>query len=148
MTIIAVHSSANTRRKLLILKLGIAESAIDNSTLQEIENYDVRASVTNVPEYILGVVDWHGISVPVVDGYIGLSQDAAARNEPALVILVNAADDFVRSAVGSVLDVITLSHEQDEQMKPPSESRKTINARYFAGLCLVGEHVLTVLNVE
>lgn len=147
MTIIAVHSSVNTRRKLLILKLGSTESAIDNPMLQGICNYDVQDSIAN-SGYILGVVDWHGISVPVVEGYSGLSQGAAVRNEPALVILVNAADNFVSISVDSVLDVITLSHEQDEQMKTPSESSKTINARSFAGLCLVSEHVLTVLNVD
>jgi chemotaxis signal transduction protein len=84
MTIIAVHSSVNTRRKLLILKLSSTESAIGNPTVQEIRNYDLQDSVAN-PGYILGVIDWHGMTVPVVEGYIGLSQ-GAARNEPALVI--------------------------------------------------------------
>jgi purine-binding chemotaxis protein CheW len=97
---------------LVIFRLNRIDYAIPVETIQQIIEMVIIIPVLNTEEWMEGVINYHGASVPVVNlrRHFGMQVEPYRWHTP--IILVNIFDRRVGLIVDEVLDVLAISDEQ------------------------------------
>src|SRR3569832_2125651 len=90
-------------------KLGNEEYGIDLLQVQEIRGYEAVTKIASAPDFIKGVINLRGSSVPSVDMRIRFNLVAPSYDQFTVVIVLNIASRIIGMVVDSVSDVNTLS---------------------------------------
>lgn len=125
--------------EFLTFRLGDEEYRIEILKVQETCGYDCITQIANVPEFIKGIVNLHGVIVPVIDMRIKFRPGTADNDQLTVVIFLNVAGRGMGIVVDGVSDVLTL---EAEQMRPIPEFGSFINTEYIMGLGTVEEQKL------
>lgn len=132
-------------RKLVTFTVGSKEYGIDIHKIHEVRGYDMFNSIVNTPEFINGVINMRGASVPLLDVRIKFHIGREAYNEPIVVIVLNVAKRLVGIIVDGVSDVIALAAEQ---IKPASEPTPSPHMKFIAGLGSVDGRMIHLVDIE
>ena len=129
----------------LAFTLGREEYGIDILKVQEIRGYETVTRIANAPDFIKGVINVRGISVPIVDLRIKFQLDRVEYNQYTVVIILNLKDRVVGIVVDGVSDVLTL---QSQQIKPAPEFSGALDTEYIRGLGSIDERMLILVDIE
>lgn len=100
---------------------------IDVMKVMEIIRMQEIKPVSGVPEYIKGVIDLRGTSVPVVDLRVRFNSDNKSSAPGSLIVIADVNGKPVGMAADSVLDVIRTGSEEDDYCEDEME-RKILRA--------------------
>lgn len=132
-------------REILTFRLGVEEYGIDLLKVREIRGYDTVTRIANAPDFIKGVADLRGTSVPIIDLRIRFSVGRAEYDQCTAVIILNLSNRVVGVVVDSIADVLSLS---SDHVRPASESRSVVDTRYVNGIGVVDERRLILVDIE
>lgn len=140
------HTMENAgSRKLLTFTLGNEEYGLDIRKVRGIRGYEAVTTIVNVPEFIKGVINLHGIFVPVVDMRIKFKLRSINYRQTKVVIILNVASRVVGMVVDGLSDVVTLN---PEQIKPVPESGSSLDSQYLQGLGTVDGRMIMLVDIE
>src|SRR6185295_6288410 len=97
------------KTNLVIFRLNRIDYAITVESIQQIIEMVIIIPVLNTEEWMEGVINYHGASVPVVNlrRHFGMEVEPYRWHTP--IILVNISDRRVGLIVDEVLDVLAIS---------------------------------------
>ena len=116
------RNGRNAKPEFLAFKLGAEEYGIDILRVQEIRSYEEPTRIANAPAFIKGVVNPHGVIVPIVDMRLKFKLERADYDGFTVVIVRNIGHRVVGMVVDAVSDVIT---PQSTELKPRPCNRQT-----------------------
>lgn len=137
----------SNRREMITFTVGHEVYGIDILKVQEIRGYDKFTSIVNTPEFINGVINLRGASVPIMDVRVKFQSHIGRKtyNEPIAIIILNMAKRLAGIVVDGVSDVIALAADQ---IKPVSESGSSPHMAFIAGYGSVDGRKIHVLDIE
>jgi len=136
---------AETRRELLLFRLGQEEYGIDILRVQEIRRYEAVTRLVKTPEHIKGVINMRGTIVPIVDLRIKFNLPVVTYDEFTVVVILNVAKRVIGIVVDAVSDVVTIT---EEDLKPAPEFGAQVDDDYLDGLATVDDRMIIVLDIE
>jgi len=132
-------------QEYLTYTLGPEEYAIDILRVQEIRGYEQPTTIANAPHFLKGVINLRGVIVPIVDLRLKFNVGVAAYLPTTVVIILNIASRVVGIVVDGVSDVTQL---RPDQICPPPEFSATVDTRYIAGMAILDERMLIVVDIQ
>ena len=123
--------------QLVVFSLGEEEYALPITHVQEIIRYTEPRGVASQTPWVKGVISLRGKIVPVYDLALrlGLTVDANASK----IVMVESGDDMAGVIVGDVEEVLTLTHEDLDEV--PAAGAACIPA-----IAKVGDRLVVLLD--
>ena len=123
--------------QLVVFSLGEEEYALPITHVQEIIRYTEPRGVASQVPWVKGVISLRGKIVPVYDlaSRLGLNSDSLASK----IVMVESGDDMAGVIVGDVEEVLTLTHEDLDEV--PAAGAACIQA-----IAKVGDRLVVLLD--
>lgn len=142
---ISSEASMVTQREFLTFTLGPEEYGLEILKVQEIRSYDTVTTIPNAPAFLKGVINLHGVIVPIIDMRMRFKLSEIKYNEFTVVIILNIAARVMGIVVDGVSDVISLA---EAEIKPAPEFGSIFSAEYILGLGTVEQRMLILVDIE
>ena len=131
--------------QLACFNLGDNFFAVDIMRIKEIIPPQKISSLPWPSRFLEGVINLRGAVLPVMDmrkrfGMVGIEEGRAVK-----LLLVTLSRQVLALAVDDVLEVITVPVED---IKPPPDVDAEIGAECLLGVCLSGERVFMILDID
>ena len=140
----AADAANVVQQEFLTFRLGSQEFGVDILKVQEIRGYENVTRIPDTPDYIKGVINLRGAVVPVVDMRLKFRL-AAEYDAFTVMIVLNMATTVVGIVVDSVSDVTPFTQDQ---IKPPPEFGKGVDARFLTGIGMAAERMVLLLDID
>jgi purine-binding chemotaxis protein CheW len=131
--------------KLVTFRLGEDLFAADIFSVERVLRYETPTPVPNLPEWIEGVIDYHGRVVPVLDLRRRFELDARPVAAETRILVFTAGGDWVAAVVDAVVEVAKVS---DEQIAPPPPLFRGLAGEYLRGIARRNGRLVVYLDVE
>jgi purine-binding chemotaxis protein CheW len=116
--------------------------------LEVLQKQDITP-VPNAPGYIMGIINFRGEAVPVLDTRIKFNLISQNENNSFAIVvldLVKNNDPFrIGATVDKVSDVITVS---DSDIKPVPPMTSTFNAKFLNGVVRTNDRFLLLIDID
>ena len=141
----AMTITRETTREVLVFVLGTEEYGVNLLAVQEIRGYEDVTAVPAVPEYLKGVMNLRGRTVPVVDLRLKFGMAEPRYDAFTVVVIVRLARRVVGFVVDGVSDVMALGAED---VQPAPSSGSVVESSFLEGLGSEGERKVLLLDIE
>lgn len=136
-------------RQYLTFLMAEEEYGVDILRVQEIRGWDSVTPIPNTPDYLKGVINLRGSVVPIVDLRLRFGLPALDYGPTTVVIVLRVEHDGGERVMGVVVDAVSDVHTLPEgEMKPPPDCGGTVDLDFIAGLVLVEERMIVVLDID
>ncbi|MGH2900177.1 MAG: chemotaxis protein CheW [Solirubrobacteraceae bacterium] len=123
--------------QLVVFSLGEEEYALPITNVQEIIRYTEPRGVASQTPWVKGVISLRGKIVPVYDLALRLGLDVGAT--ASKIVMVESGDDMAGVIVGDVEEVLTLTHDDLDEV--PAAGAACIQA-----IAKVGDRLVVLLD--
>lgn len=130
--------------QVVTFRVGQQDFAFDILQVERILRYEKPAGVPRAPDYLEGVLQFEGATIPVVDLRKRLEVDASVGDETRLVVL-----SFEGERIGVLVDEVreVLRVDAGTIAAPPPLVRG-LAAAYISGILTKGERPVVLLNAR
>ena len=146
---IQATTSDGPAREFLTFRIGAVAYGIDTLKVQEICGYEPPTAMVGAPAFVAGVLNLHGVIVPIVDLRRKFGMTRVEFNHLTVTVILTLADRVVGAVVDSVSDVVTLT---PAQIRPIPEFNTSVGANFITGIGAPGrddqDDMLVLLDVE
>ncbi len=121
---------------------------VDIMKVKEIRKWSGATAIPNTPDYVLGVINLHGMIVPIVDLRKRFQLTKASLNS-SVIVTVNITYEAGKRVVGLVVDAVSEVYnisEDDIEVTPDLGS--VISQNYIRGLATVEKDMIIVLDID
>lgn len=98
-----------------------------------------------MPDFVEGIISLRGEIIPIVDLRKRFELPEAEDTEEARIVVLEMDSFFVGISVDLVYEVIKID---EDLIEPPPPLVGGLRADYLEGVCEIGEHLITILNLE
>ncbi|MBF0226727.1 MAG: chemotaxis protein CheW [Desulfobacterales bacterium] len=131
--------------KVLTFLLNNEMFAIPVSDIKEINRIARQKLVKNAPDFVLGIINFHGNIAPLIDTKILLSMEASSFSTKAKWLAVKYENYFVCLVVDEICGYLDINYDLLEKMPSVSNSP---NLEYITCYAKIKDDILPVLNVH
>ena len=131
--------------RLVTFRLGEHLFAAEIHAVQRVLRYETPRALPDMPDWMEGVVDYHGTMVPVIDMRRRFALSADAPSPQARLIVCALPRGLAAMLVDAVLDVKPV--EPSDLLDPP-ELFRGLAGEYLKGLTRRNGQLVVVLDVE
>lgn len=131
--------------QIACFRLGDDIYAVDIMRIKEIIRPQKLMSLPKAPVFVDGVINLRGLVIPVIGlrKRFELPQQEADPLTRLLIVTIS------RQVVGLVVDEMTeVMTVPVKNLKPPPVTGRGIGAEYLIGVCLVGDEMVMLLNLD
>jgi len=112
--------------------------AIDSADVKEILPLLTLQSIAQAPEYVVGLLNYRGNSVPVIDLSLFLKDQKSKQFYNSRIIIVNYVSQYGKGLLGLVAENVTNVMRQDANKLKPSGVK--LNTSPYLGKLVLGEN--------
>jgi chemotaxis signal transduction protein len=141
----AVRDAARGERYVL-LSIASAHYAVLEAFVTELERVPKITPVPRVPAWVRGVTNLRGDILSVVDMRTFLGLDAASPVTARMLVVRLLDQDFSTGLLVDGVDRIVAV--APDQIRPPESSLEGPLAAYLSGVCVIGERLVAVLDLD
>jgi purine-binding chemotaxis protein CheW len=128
--------------QLVTFKVAGQDFAFDIFQVERILRYEAPAPLPKAPDFLEGVLQYHGTAVPLIDLRKRLGVAAPLREETRTVIL-----EWGGGKIGAVVDAVTeVLQVAATDVTAPPHIVKGLTAEYITGLVVKDARTIIVLN--
>jgi len=128
--------------QLVTFKVAGQDFAFDIFQVERILRYEAPAPLPKAPDFLEGVLQYHGTAVPLIDLRKRLGVAAPLREETRTVIL-----EWGGGKIGAVVDAVTeVLQVAATDVTAPPQIVKGLTAEYITGLVVKDARTIIVLN--
>ena len=131
--------------RLVTFRLGEHLFAAEIQAVQRVLRYEPPRALPDMPDWVEGVVDYHGTMVPVIDMRRRFGLSATAPGATARFIVCAATAGMAAMLVDAVLDVKPV---QPSDVLDPPELFRGLTGEYLKGLTRRSGQLVVVLDIE
>lgn len=129
----------------ILFEVAGATYALPSEVVRQLEMFEHITPVPNAPEYVDGLVFTRGQVVPALNlrrrfGLTGKDPDLRTR-----LIVLSHEDRTIALIVDSAREFVSI---EAEAMRPPPDTLVGQAARYLAGIAMLGERLVFILDIE
>ena len=117
--------------------------ALDAAGIQEVIRLGPVTPVRHAPGEIVGIVNLRGKIVTILDLGLRLGFPPASPGREARVFIMEDRNEFVGLLVDRVDEVV---EADPEQWAPLPSNLSFLQARFFQGVCRIGDRVIALLK--
>jgi len=133
----------------LTFMLGQELFAVSVSRVLEVLQKQNITRVPKTPEHILGIINFRGDILPVVDTRIKFALTQTDINEKQIIIVFETGEDATKLIIAATADAVKDVIEiQDTEIKPVPELGLSYDVRYIKGAVRRNENFILMLDVE
>lgn len=119
--------------------------AVDIMRIREIIRPPRLTHLVKMPDFLDGILNLRGTVIPVINLRRRFDLPPQEDHVPGKLLIVSLAKQQVGFAVDDVTEVVTLPVRN---IKPPPPVVKGIGSQYVLGVCLVGDQMISLLNID
>lgn len=138
-------ASDSENKQYVVFQIDRQEFGVDIHKVSIIEKYMNITRVPTTPEYIKGVVNLRGEIIPVMDLRIKFGLQPKEPDDDTRIIMLKFNEVTLGVIVDSVEEVVNFTEEELESVTSITNDR---TMDYVIGIGKVGQHLVTVLNIE
>jgi purine-binding chemotaxis protein CheW len=131
--------------KLVTFRLGEDLFAADVHAVERVLRYTPPTSVPDMPEYIVGVMDYLGRVVPVVNLRRRFELPVIDANAETRSLILNVSGEWIGVVVDSVTAVVPFD---PGAVAPPPKLFRGLAGEYLKGIVRHNDRLLIYLDVE
>jgi purine-binding chemotaxis protein CheW len=131
----------------LIFRLQDTLFGVEALSVLEIVELPELSPVAEAPEYIVGILNWRGKIVPVMDPNLRMGQAAHEYRLTDQVIILEYASMFMGIIVDGVRDTIKLQAAQIDNV-PSYGIGQVAVTRFISGVAKAGDDLIMLLDTE
>ena len=130
--------------QLVTFRVGGQDFAFNIFQVERILRYEAPSPLPKAPDFLEGVLRYHGAAVPLIDLRKRLGAPAPLKDDTRTVIL-----EWDRAKIGTVVDTVTevLQVAATDVTAPPGIV-KGLAAEYITGLVVKEKRTIIVLNTN
>lgn len=133
----------------LSFNIGKEVYAINTEKVLEVLQHQNITVVPNSPEYLIGIVNFRGDGIPVIDARVQFNLTEKVAMNKAFIIVADLMFDSEAVRAGVVVDkvknVITINNSEILEVPP---MRSQFNIEFIEGIVSYGDDFLMILNME
>ena len=133
----------------LSFNIGREVFAIKTEKVLEVLQHQNITTIPNSPEYLIGIVNFRGDGIPVVDARVQFNLTEKVPMNKAFIIVADLIFDNETLRAGTIVDkvknVITI-HSDEILEVPPMKSH--FNIEFIEGIVKQGDEFLMIINME
>jgi purine-binding chemotaxis protein CheW len=131
--------------QIACFRLGDDTYAVDIMRIREIIRLQKLTGLPKAPPFVEGVINLRGLVIPVIS--LRKRFDLPQRDGDSMtrLLIVTIARQVVGLMVDEMTEVITVPVKN---LKPPPVAASGIGTEYLIGVCLVGEGMVMLLNLD
>ncbi len=141
----------NSVEQYLTFLMDKDEYGVEILTVQEIHGWVEPRPIPNTPDFVVGVIDWRGTIVPVVDLRLRFGYDKVTYdNSTVVIVLKTEIKDINREViVAVVVDAVSDVYDvtQENLRKAPSLGSR-VDTEYIEGIAKVDEAMIVLLDLS
>lgn len=141
----AGETAAKNKVRVLSFKLGSENYAVNITDAREVFRPASITKVPNMPSFIVGVTNWHGEVMPLIDirYLLGLTPKEGLSGMKAIVTDMNTNPiSIIVDEVGEAVDI------EEESIQPPLATIKGSLAAFTKGQVRLGDEILVLLELK
>lgn len=131
--------------KYLSFPLNNVMYGIEIRAVTEVIRYQEITEVPNMPIFIKGVINLRDTVIPVMDVRVRFHLPEKKYDDRTCTIVVNIDGFAMGLVVDTVEGVISIPKEN---VDPPIQARKDMDAQFIAGMGKIGQKVTILLDVN
>lgn len=133
-------------KQYVVFKLNNEDYGVGIKNVREITEYKQTTKIPNSPNFVDGVINVRGDTIPIIDlkKKFNLIENED-NNEIKRIIIVNINDKHVGFIVDDASQVIRI-YEKD--IENPPEILLGINERYISGIGKVDDKIIVLLDLK
>jgi purine-binding chemotaxis protein CheW len=130
--------------QIVTFRLGDDYFAADIYSVERVLRYQPPTPIPNVPDWIVGVIDYQNRVVPVIDLRARFEMPPARIVNETRILVLNADGDWIAALVDAVVEVTSLTAAA---LAPPPRLFRGLAADYLRGIVRRGERLIIFLDV-
>ena len=131
--------------KLVTFRLGDDLFAADVHAVERVLRYTAPTSVPDMPEYIVGVMDYLSRVVPVVNLRRRFELPVVEPNSETRTLILNVSGEWIAVIVDSVTAVVPYD---PASVAPPPKLFRGLAGQYLKGIVRRDDKLMIYLDVE
>ncbi len=131
--------------KIVSFRLGADFFAADIFAVERVLRHQPPTAVPNVPEWIQGVVEYHGRVLPVVDLRRRFQLPVVAPTPDTRILVLRFGAEWVGVVVDAVLEVTSVD---EALLSPPPALFRGLAGEYLRGIVRFRDQLLMLLEVD
>jgi purine-binding chemotaxis protein CheW len=131
--------------KLVTFRLGDDLFAADVHAVERVLRYSAPTSVPDMPEYIVGVMDYLSRVVPVVNLRRRFELPVTEPNSETRTLILNVSGEWIAVIVDSVTAVVPYD---PAAVAPPPKLFRGLAGQYLKGIVRRDDKLMIYLDVE
>ncbi|MEO7457902.1 MAG: chemotaxis protein CheW [Gemmatimonadaceae bacterium] len=131
--------------KLVTFRLGDDLFAADVHAVERVLRYTPPTSVPDMPEYIIGVMDYLGRVVPVVNLRRRFELPVTEANSETRTLILNVSGEWIGVVVDSVTAVVPFD---PKNVAAPPKLFRGLAGEYLKGIVRRDDRLVIYLDVE
>jgi purine-binding chemotaxis protein CheW len=130
--------------QMVTFRLGGDLFAADIHGVERVLRRQEPTPVPNVPDWIIGVIEYQKRVVPVIDLRARFEMDATQATNETRVLVFNAEDQWIAGVVDAVLDVAAMDKAS---VQPPPPLFRGLAGEYLKGIVRRDNKLVMLLDV-
>jgi purine-binding chemotaxis protein CheW len=130
--------------QMVTFRLGGDLFAADIHGVERVLRRQEPTPVPNVPDWIIGVIEYQKRVVPVIDLRARFEMDATDATNETRVLVFNAEDQWIAGVVDAVLDVAAMDKAS---VQPPPPLFRGLAGEYLKGIVRRDNKLVMLLDV-
>jgi len=140
----AAASSPATAWQIVTFRLGEDLFAADIFSVERVLRHQAPTPVPNLPEWVEGVIEYHGRVVPVIDLRRRFELPPRAAAAETRILVFNSGGEWIAAVVDAVLEVAAVS---DADLAPPPPLFRGLAGEYLRGIARRNGRLVIFLDV-
>ena len=135
-----------SRERFVLFSIASTHYAVPASFVTELERVPKVTAVPRVPAWIRGVTNLRGDILSVIDMRTFLGLDAMPPHSGRMLVVRLLDEEF---SAGLVVDAVErIVAVPPEEIRPPASPLKGPLIAYLSGVCVIGDRVVAVLDLD
>lgn len=129
----------------ILFELAGTTYGIPAAVVQQMEMVEHITPVPNTPPFVEGVVFSRGQVIPAINLRVRFGFEKVTYDSRARLIVVHSKNRSVGLIADTAREFILIA---SDGVQPPPEGVSGLSGRYLAGIAMLGQRMVLILNIE
>ena len=139
-------TSGVSAERFVLFSIASTHYAVPEAGVTELDRVPKVTAVPRVPAWMRGVTNLRGDILSVIDMRTFLGLDAMPPHSGRMLVVRLLDEEFSAGLVVDAIDRIVAMHPDD--IRPPASPLEGPLMAYLSGVCVIGDRVIAVLDLD
>lgn len=137
--------SQESRRELILFRLGSQEFCIDIKLIREIRGWSPATPLPHAPPYLRGVINLRGAVLPIIDLGVRFGIETEIPGPHHVIIVVQIGERQVGMLVDAVSDILTVD---PDAVRVTPDVASDVAKNFVRGLLTIEGRMISLISID